>query len=89
MVTNIHSTGHTDTLEVAVRRCVLTGVNQTSAKLQVARMDEMGCEFVELTAHEGARPGKQGGGACQEAGTAGCRKRSVESPRTIWYTEPM
>lgn len=39
-----------------MRRCVLTGVNQTSAKLQVARMDEMGCEFVELTAHEGARP---------------------------------
>ena len=72
-----------------MRRCVLTGVNQTSAKLQVARMDEMGCEFVELTAHEGARPGKQGGGACQEAGTAGCRKRRVESPRTIWYTEPI
>lgn len=51
-----YSTGHRDTLEVAVRRAVLTGVNQTAAKLQLARADEMGCEFVEVTAHAGARP---------------------------------
>ena len=51
-----YPTGHRDTLEVAVRRCVLTGTNQTAAKLQIARMDEMECEFVEVTAHEGARP---------------------------------
>lgn len=51
-----YPTGHRDTLEVAVRRCVLTGVNQTAAKLQLARMEELGCEFVEVTAHEGARP---------------------------------
>lgn len=37
-----YPTGHTDTLEVAARRAVLTGVNQTGAKLQVARADEMG-----------------------------------------------
>ena len=48
--------GHKDTLEVAARRAVLTGVNQTAAKLQLARADEMGCEFVEVTAHVGARP---------------------------------
>lgn len=51
-----YPTGHRDTLEAAVRRCVLTGVNQTAAKLQLARMEELGCEFVEVTAHEGARP---------------------------------
>ena len=51
-----YPTGHRDTLEVAVRRCVLTGVNQTAAKLQLARMDEMDCVFVEVTAHAGARP---------------------------------
>ena len=51
-----YPSGHTDTLEVAVRRAVLTGVNQTCAKLQLARMEEMDCEFVEVTAHEGARP---------------------------------
>ena len=51
-----YPTGHTDTLEVAARRAVFTGVNQTGAKLQVARADEMGVEFFETTAHGGARP---------------------------------
>lgn len=51
-----YPSGHTDTLEVAARRAVLTGVNQTCSKLQLARMEEMDCEFVEVTAHEGARP---------------------------------
>ena len=51
-----YPSGHTDTLEVAARRAVLTGVNQTCAKLQLERMEEMDCEFVEVTAHEGARP---------------------------------
>ena len=51
-----YPTGHTATLEVASRRAVLTGVNQTGAKLQVARADEMGVEFFETTAHGGARP---------------------------------
>lgn len=51
-----YPSGHTDSIEVAARRAVLTGVNQTTGKLQVARMDEMGCEFVETTAHGGARP---------------------------------
>lgn len=51
-----YPTGHKDTLEVACRRAVLTGVNQTAAKLQVARADEMGVEFFSVTAHGGARP---------------------------------
>ena len=51
-----YPSGHTDSIEVAARRAVLTGVNQTCGKLQEARMDEMGCEFVETTAHGGARP---------------------------------
>ena len=51
-----YPSGHRDTLEVAARRAILTGVNQTAAKLQLARAEEMGCEFVEVTAHEGARP---------------------------------
>ena len=48
-----YPSGHTDTLEVAVRWAVLTGANQTAAKLQLARAKEMSCEFVEVTAHEG------------------------------------
>lgn len=51
-----YPSGHKDTLEVAARRAVLTGVNQTAAQLQLARADEMGCEFVETSAHAGARP---------------------------------
>lgn len=51
-----YPSGHTDSLEVAARRAVLTGVNQTAGKLQEARMDEMDVEFVETSAHGGARP---------------------------------
>lgn len=51
-----YPSGHRDTLEVATRRAVLTGVNQTAGKLQMARMEEMDWEFIETTAHPGARP---------------------------------
>lgn len=51
-----YPTGHTDTLEVAVRRATVTGVNQTALKLQDALADEMGSDLVEVTAHAGARP---------------------------------
>lgn len=51
-----YPSGHTDSLEVAARRAVLTGVNQTAGKLQEARMDEMNVEFVETSAHGGGRP---------------------------------
>ena len=51
-----YPSGHTDSLEVAARRAVLTGANQTAGKLQEARMDEMNVEFVETSAHGGARP---------------------------------
>ena len=51
-----YPSGHRDTLEVAVRRAVLTGVNQTACKLQIARMEEMDWAFVETSAHAGARP---------------------------------
>ena len=51
-----YPSGHKDTLEVAVRRAVLTGTSQTCAKLQMARAEEMGCEFFEVSAHAGARP---------------------------------
>ena len=51
-----YPSGHTDSLEVAARRAVLTGVNQTAGKLQEARMDEMNVKFVETSAHGGARP---------------------------------
>ncbi len=51
-----YPSGHADTLEVAVRRAVVTGVNQTAAQLQWELADELGCDLVETTAHAGARP---------------------------------
>ncbi len=48
--------GRKEQLDVAVRRAVLTGVNQTVASARLARAMELGCELVETTAHSGARP---------------------------------
>ena len=54
-----YATGHRDQLDVAMRRAVLTGVGQTTGKLQEARADEMGQDLVEVSAHAGARPTHQ------------------------------
>lgn len=54
--TVLYPSGHSDKIDVAVRRAVLTGVSQTTAQLQLLRMDDMGCDLVETTAHFGARP---------------------------------
>lgn len=51
-----YPSGHKDSIEVAARRAVLTGVNQTCAKLQLERMRQMDVRYVQVTAHGGARP---------------------------------
>lgn len=51
-----YPTGHTDTLEVAVRRAVVTGANATALKLQEQLAGELESDLVETTAHAGARP---------------------------------
>lgn len=51
-----YPSGRVDTVEVAVRRAVVTGTNQTSLKLREQFADEMECDLVEVSAHEGARP---------------------------------
>lgn len=51
-----YPSGRTDTIEVAVRRATITGVNQMALKLQDARADEMNSDLVETSAHSGARP---------------------------------
>ena len=55
----VYPSGHVDTLEVATRRAIMTGLNQTAAKLSLSRADEMDCDLVEVTAHHGARPSHQ------------------------------
>lgn len=51
-----YPTGHVDTLETAVRRAVVTGINQTTCRLQEELAAEMGMDLVEVSAHAGARP---------------------------------
>lgn len=51
----IYPSGKTSKVDVAVRRAVVTGVNQTCGKLQEMRADEFECDLIELTAHVGAR----------------------------------
>lgn len=51
-----YPTGHRDRIDVAVRRCVLTGVGQTAAAVAKKRAEDSGCKYMELTARGGARP---------------------------------
>jgi len=53
-----YPTGRTDFLDVATRRAVLTGVNQTCAEIQLANIQQLGTDLVETTAHPGARTGE-------------------------------
>ncbi len=75
-----YPSGHKDSLEVAVRRATLTGVNQTCGKLQLERAQEAGCEFVEVTAHVGARD--TGSGPANHASWQG-KVYHVGGP--VWY----
>lgn len=50
-----YSNGHSSKLDVAVRRSLLTGVNQTAGKLTEMYAEDMGCDYYETSAHVGAR----------------------------------
>lgn len=51
-----YPSGRVDSIEVAVRRAVVTGANQTASKVQEKLADQLDVELVEVTAHGGARP---------------------------------
>ena len=51
-----YKSGRVDNIEVAVRRAVVTGANQTAMKTQEVLADELEVDLVEVTAHGGARP---------------------------------
>lgn len=48
-----------DTIETATARAVRTGISQSSAKIQLARMDEFDVDLVIVSSHLGARPEHQ------------------------------
>lgn len=51
-----YPSGRVDSIEVAVRRAIVTGANQTASKTQEKLADQLEVELVEVTAHGGARP---------------------------------
>lgn len=50
-----YESGKEDKVDVAIRRAVLTGVAQTTAKMSLQRATDMGCDLVQVSAHYGAR----------------------------------
>lgn len=50
-----YESGHFDSVDVAVRRAVMTGVNQLNQKYREQSMDYLETDLVEVTAHSGAR----------------------------------
>ena len=51
-----YKSGRVDNIEVAVRRAIVTGANQTAMRTQEVLADELEVDLVEVTAHGGARP---------------------------------
>lgn len=51
-----YASGHRNRADVAVRRAILTGIGQMAARVAEKTMDDLGTEYVEVTAHAGARP---------------------------------
>ncbi len=51
-----YPSGRTDWADVAVRRAVITGIGQTTGRMQLDLAEDMGTDLVEVTAHSGARP---------------------------------
>lgn len=52
----LYPSGHTDSLDVAMRRAVTTGLGQTCREISETGAKEVGCDLMEITAHSGARP---------------------------------
>ena len=51
-----YASGHVNRVDVAAKRAILTGVNQLNLRITDGIMEELGAEYVEVTAHAGARP---------------------------------
>lgn len=54
-----YDSGHRDRIDVAARRAILTGFRQVQAEINRQVMEALGVEYVEVSAHVGARPDHQ------------------------------
>lgn len=50
-----YSSGHTDQIDVAARRAVMTGINAINQKYAIQSMEYLETKYVEVSAHSGAR----------------------------------
>lgn len=51
-----YESGWSNKIDVAVRRAIMTGLNQMTNQMTLIRMEELGAEYVEVSAHSTARP---------------------------------
>ena len=51
-----YSSGRANRVDVAARRAVMTGVAKLTHKITEYHMEQLGCEYVEVSWHAGARP---------------------------------
>lgn len=75
-----YESGHRDQIDVAVRRAVMTGVNQLCQKYSEQSMDYLETDLVEVSAHIGAR--NTGVGPANHESWQGGIYRWSEKPRT-------
>lgn len=54
-----YENGRSNRIEVAVRRAILTGVNQITAQINNEFAEQLGTEYFEVSYHRGARPAHQ------------------------------
>lgn len=54
-----YATGHSNRVDVAARRAVMTGMSQLTAKVNESNAEQLGTDMFETTAHGGARPEHQ------------------------------
>lgn len=55
-----YPSGHTDTIETAVLRCIRTGTAQASGNMSIQAMKDNGWDLIRVSAHLGARYGDGG-----------------------------
>lgn len=54
-----YATGHSNRVDVAARRAIMTGMSQLTAKVNESNAEQLGTNTFEVTAHGGARPEHQ------------------------------
>ena len=73
-----YASGHIDSVDVAVRRALMTGVNQVNAQYREQSADYLETDLVEVTAHSGAR----------DTGTGPANHKSWQGKVYRWSEKP-